>query len=137
MYKFQVCSDTGRTINRSLAPNTECNRQSVRGVLYEQMRCSSIPPTRNARPIRVGHPRPIPAFFTIYGSTLTRRGLPLPLSLPLSPRLIPGDEPVGSHDTRCANAFAKLTVELFARVFAIEPITSSRFAKYLFAGEHL
>jgi len=58
-------------------PNTECSPRSTRGVLYEQTRCSSKPHRSDTRPIRAGHPRPIPAFFTIYGSTLTRRGFPL------------------------------------------------------------
>lgn len=137
MYKFQVCSDTGRTIRRSLAPNTECSRQSGRGVLYEQMRCSSIPPTRGARPIRVGHPRPIPAFFTIYGSTLTRRGLPLPLSPPVWYPATSRSGRVPRHPV-CANALVKLTESNSLRgSLRSNRSRALRFVKYLFAGEHL
>lgn len=69
-----------------LAPNTECSWQPACSVLYEQSRCSGSPPPSN-RPIKAGHPQPILAFFTIYGSALPRRGLPPPPPICPSPNV--------------------------------------------------
>lgn len=70
----QVRSSDTAALSTDPTPNTECSRDDRLAMYYTNRYVISSAPLLDDRPIRVGHPRPILAFFTIYGSTLTQRG---------------------------------------------------------------